>query len=172
MITLIHADNSTFFSDAATKEAPQEQTSIFSSQNETQKAVQYADTLQKALDDGLYFPTVEESFEPIVAYRMIDFTIKPAPIKRAHFNSQAEDGFDISREENPKRRYSLFSCSCFQTEEEINTLMSLPTFKQHYTICSKGTILSELGTILRKGKGTHIHWFLFKDSDPSQDNFK
>lgn len=102
----------------------------------------------------------------------MNYTEKPAPLSRVHFNSQIEDGYHELLNVSPKKQYSLYSCSCFQTKEEIENLRLLPRFESCETTCVMGEINKELGSILIKGKGTHVHWFLYENSDPSYSNFK
>lgn len=171
MITLIQANSSDFFSDAATREAPQGRTSTFSSQNETQKAIQYAKTLQSALDAGMKFPVVETVFEPIEVYRIIDYTAKPAPLSREHFNSQVEDGILPKYE---KGAWKLYSCSCFKSYDEVTCKLALSKYFEHDTLISKGMLVASGGSLKQDANPdtSHVHWFLYNEYDPSKDNFE
>lgn len=121
--------------------------------------------LRKALNERkVKFPeTLEKNYDSVVAFRGIRFiNDRKEAVDKSDFLSQAErrlpgvDYEDIGE----------YSCSCFENIDELLIAFSLPRKNKGI---AKGKIRCENGPIIREKEGTHIHWFLYDEIDPSEE---
>ena len=149
------------------QEAQAQETSFFISNTDSRQ--KYAKTLQNALNAGMIFPEVEINFDSLEVYRLVDYSEKPILLSRCHFNSQVEDGMNVSDLEDC---WKYYSCSCFKTYKKAANLAKTPRRSGHLTAVVKGRLCPEGGSLYQADSKNHRHWFLYAGYDPSINNFK
>ena len=120
--------------------------------------------LKRALIDGkVNLPdNLLKEFQTIIAYRGIRFKKgEKESVEKSDFLSQVERNIPGANYDD----IGEYSCSCFENIDELRVSYKLPRKNKGI---AKGKIKCENGPIVQD-EGTHIHWFLYDNVDPSQD---
>ena len=127
----------------------------------------FPSVLKKALKENKvrFFPNLCKEYQPIEVYRSVRIVknIKEVITKEDFYSQVERDLPGVDKDD-----IGNYSCSCFETIEEIWDRLHYP--KKNKKI-AKGVIYDNEGPIAKDKGSTHIHWFLYDGVDPS-DRFE
>lgn len=130
----------------------------------------YSCVLENALMKGIVkFPSdCLHNFKKIKGYRMVTKKENEATINEEDFLSQIEllqRGKNI-RPIPDKNDIGNYSCSLFYDLDQLKIIMKLPRKNKKII---QGYIHDSKGTIQTNKSNTHIHWWIYAQSNPHED---
>lgn len=127
--------------------------------------MKFPSVLRKALQSNkVRLPqTLQKEYEPLRVFRGIRYKLgEKECVEKADFLSQAERNLPGTDFDD----LGSYSCSCFEDVKELELSFKLPRKNKGI---AEGIMKCENGARLDDNEGTHKHWFLYDEVDPSCD---